>query len=96
MQVIQKNGPKHGTFIATNGGDVIGEMTYFWSGDNHFVINYTEVPDLYRGQGVAKKMVEKAVEYARENHCTIYPQCGYVRAVFDRCPEFGDVKGAKE
>jgi len=92
MQVIQKNGAKHGTFIATNGDDVIGEMTYQWSGDNHLIINYTEVLDSYQGQGIGKKMVEKAVEYARENHCTIFPQCGYVRGVFDRCPEFDDVR----
>jgi predicted GNAT family acetyltransferase len=93
MQVIQKNGPHNGTFIATHGDDVIGEMTYLWAGDKHFIINYTEVADQYRGQGIGKKMVEKAVEYARENHCTIFPQCSYVRTVFDRNPGFNDVRG---
>ena len=93
MQVIQKNGTKNGTFLATEDGDVIGEMTYTWSGNNHFIINYTEVNEQHQGQGVGKKMVEKAVEFARENKCTIYPQCGYVRGVFNRCPELTDVRG---
>jgi len=93
MEVIQEKGTTEGAFLATDGDRVIGEMTYIWSGTNHFIINHTEVINQYQGQGVGKKMVEKAVEFARENKCTIYPQCGYVRGVFNRCPELTDVRG---
>ncbi len=92
MQVIQKNGTQHGVFIATEGGDVIGEMTYIWSGNNHLSINYTEVIDLYKGQGIGKKLVEKAVEFARENNCTITPVCSFVRNIFDKNPAYNDVR----
>jgi predicted GNAT family acetyltransferase len=91
MEILQKNGQRNGAFLATENGTVIGEMTYLWQGNNRFVIDYTGVIDAYKGKGVAKKLVERAVEYARENHCTICPQCGYVRTVFARCPDMGDV-----
>jgi len=66
-------------------------MTYVWSGNGHFIINHTEVADQYQGHGVGKKMVEKAVEFARENNCTIYPLCSFAQDIFDKNPSYDDV-----
>ncbi|MCL2289850.1 MAG: N-acetyltransferase [Bacteroidetes bacterium] len=91
MEIIQENGTTEGVFLATEDGRVIGEMTYVWSGNEYFIINHTEVSDEYKGQGVGKKMVEKAIEFARENNYTIYPQCSFAQDVFDRNPAYNDV-----
>ena len=40
MEVIQEKGTTEGAFLATDGDRVIGEMTYIWSGTNHFIINH--------------------------------------------------------
>ncbi len=93
MEIIHKKGIREGAFIATDGDRVIGEMTYVWSGKNHFIIDHTEVINQYEGKGVGKKLVEKAVEFARENDYTIYPQCSFVRHIFERNPAYNDVRG---
>ena len=92
MEVIQRKGTTEGVFLAIEDNETVGEMTYIWSGDNHFIINHTEVTEQYQGKGVGKEMVEKAVEFARENNCTISPLCSYARHIFDRNPEYSDVR----
>jgi len=92
MEIIQKNETEGGAFFAVVGDNTIGEMTYIWSDDNHFIVNHTEVINEYEGQGVGKKMVEKAVEFAREKNCIITPLCPYVRHIFDKTPAYNDVR----
>jgi predicted GNAT family acetyltransferase len=91
MEVVHKNEVSEGVFFAKDGDRVVGEMTYVWQGNNHFIINHTEVINGYEGQGVGKEMVEKAVEFARESNCTIYPLCSFARHIFDVTPAYKDV-----
>jgi predicted GNAT family acetyltransferase len=91
MEIIQEKGTTKGAFFAKENDRVIGEMTYVWSGNHSFTIDHTEVDDRYQGLGVGKKMVEKAVEFARENNYTIYPLCPFVRGFFDKNPTYSDV-----
>ena len=53
--------------------------------------HHTEVPDVYRGQGVGLAMVEYAVEMARESDRSILPLCPFAAAQFRRHPEWSDV-----
>jgi predicted GNAT family acetyltransferase len=92
MEIRHQNGTSDGAFLAVDGDRVIGEMTYVWSGNKHFIIDHTEVIDDYQGQGIGKKLVEKAVEFARKNNFTIYPQCSFAQQIFDENPEYGDVR----
>ncbi len=43
------------------------------------------------GKGFGKKMVTKAVEFAREKGIKILPLCPFAKSVFDKTPEFRDV-----
>lgn len=52
---------------------------------------HTEVNKEYGGQGIAAKLVDKLVEYARENNKKIIPSCPYIRAKFDKDDCFADV-----
>ena len=92
MEIIQKNGITGGSFLAVEGDRTVGEMTYVWAGNNHFIVDHTEVINQYEGQGVGKKMVEKAVEFAREKNCTITPLCPYAQYIFDKTPAYNDVR----
>jgi len=96
MEIRQQNGTKEGAFLATEGDKVVGEMTYVWSDNNHFIIDHTEVINQYEGQGVGKKMVEKAVEFARKKNYTITPLCPYAQYIFDKNPEYNDVRKSKK
>ncbi|HEX6269428.1 MAG TPA: GNAT family N-acetyltransferase [Anaerolineales bacterium] len=47
-------------------------------------------PD-HRGQGVAGKLVEVALNYAQENSLRVIPMCPYVAAYIRRHPQYIDL-----
>ncbi|MGB7594981.1 MAG: GNAT family N-acetyltransferase, partial [Erysipelotrichaceae bacterium] len=51
----------------------------------------TEVAVALRGQGIAAKLVDHAVDYARKNKLLINPVCSYAEARFDLIRDYDDV-----
>ncbi|TBX69520.1 N-acetyltransferase [Flavobacterium silvisoli] len=66
-------------------------MTFVFAGENKIIIDHTEVYPGNEGKGFGKKMVTKAVEYAREHGIKIIPLCPFAKSVFDKVAEFRDV-----
>lgn len=66
-------------------------MTFVFAGEDKIIIDHTEVNPGNEGKGFGKKMVTKAVEYARENNLKIIPLCPFAKSVFDKMAEFRDV-----
>ncbi|GAA4036131.1 GNAT family N-acetyltransferase [Flavobacterium cheonhonense] len=66
-------------------------MTFVFAGEDKIIIDHTEVNPGNEGKGFGKKMVTKAVEYARENNLKIIPLCPFAKSVFDKVAEFRDV-----
>jgi predicted GNAT family acetyltransferase len=66
-------------------------MTFVFAGDDKIIIDHTEVNPGNNGKGFGKKMVAKAVEFAREKGIKIIPLCPFAKSVFDKTPEFSDV-----
>ena len=92
MEIIQKNGTTEGSFLAVEGDRIVGELTYTWSGNDHFMIDETEIINQYDGQSLGRKMIEKAVEFAREKNYTITPRSSYAQYIFDTTPAYNDVR----
>jgi predicted GNAT family acetyltransferase len=59
--------------------------------NNILNLNYTYVPNSLRGKGIAAKLVEAALEYARLNGIKIIPSCSYVDVYLQRHPEYEDL-----
>ena len=57
------------------------------------VLNYykTYVPNELRGKSIAGKIVEAALNYARENNLKIIPSCSYVDIFIERNKNFEDL-----
>lgn len=91
MEIEQFNRESKGFFKASEEGKEAGRMTYSWAGEGRFIIDHTEVNPEFSGRGVGQKMVEAALNYARENHLKIIPLCPFAKAQFDRHPEWHDV-----
>ncbi len=66
-------------------------MTFVVADEDKIIIDHTEVNPGNEGKGFGKKMVTKAVEYAREKRIKILPLCPFAKSVFDKTPEFRDV-----
>lgn len=87
---LKINGEKGFFFIDVDGTHQ-GMMTFVFAGKDKIIIDHTEVKPGNEGKGFGKKMVAKAVEYARENGIKIIPLCPFAKSVFDKIPAFKDV-----
>jgi len=68
----------------------LSKLDYIQNGNN-FVITHVGVhPDL-RGHGVAGKIVDTGINYARENSFRVVPMCSYAAAYIRRHPEYAEL-----
>jgi predicted GNAT family acetyltransferase len=82
---------KNGNFNITSEGRKIALMTFVFAGPDKIIIDHTEVSPVFNGKGLGKKLVEKAVEVAREKNWKIITLCPFAKKTFDRNPQFNDV-----
>jgi predicted GNAT family acetyltransferase len=80
-----------GRFFIENDGEVQAEITYTKDGDSQISIDHTEVSEALRGQGIAKKLVEYAVNFARDNELKVKPICSYAKSVIESNESMQDV-----
>ncbi|GEL09829.1 hypothetical protein SAMN05192550_1156 [Flavobacterium glycines] len=82
---------KKGYFYVKVNDKTEAKMTFVFAGPQKIIIDHTEVNPGNNGKNFGKKMVEKAVEFAREMNLKILPLCPFAKKVFDKTPEYGDV-----
>lgn len=63
----------------------LSKLDYIQDAKN-FVITHVGVYPEHRGQGVAAKIVEAALQYAKENSLRVIPMCSYAAAYIRRNP----------
>ena len=80
-----------GTFFVEYEGEAHAWMTYHMKAPGKMVIEHTEVDDELRGQNVGYKLVETAVEYARQHNIKITVWCPFAKSVFNKKPDWHDV-----
>lgn len=90
-EVQLKINDTNGAFFIEIEGKQEALMTFVFAGDDKIIIDHTEVNSGNNGKGFGKKMVAKAVEFAREKGIKIIPLCPFAKSVFDKTPEFRDV-----
>ena len=73
-------------------GQVIGQVTYVRIGMDKLIIDYTGVSTPYRGQNIGLTLVRRVAELARTQHRRVITICPFARAMFNRFPEFDDVR----
>lgn len=92
MEILHRQEGNKGEFYIEENGNTIAELTYILSGENTLIASHTGTHPRMRGQGIAMKLVEKAVEYARENNLKISPMCSYVAWAFEQRADLSDVR----
>ena len=68
----------------------LSKLDYIQDGKN-FVITHVGVHPTLRGQGVAGRIVEVSLAYARENSLRVVPMCSYAAAYIRRHPEYAEL-----
>ena len=65
----------------------LSKLDYIQDGKN-FVITHVGVYPEHRGQGIAGKIVEAGLEYAKQNSLRVIPMCSYAAAYIRRNPQY--------
>ena len=81
-----------GAFVIEQDGRRLATMTYSLAGDELVIIDHTDVDASLRGTGAGQALVGAAVAWARDSDRRILPLCPFARSVFERTPEFADIK----
>ena len=96
MDIQQKITDDRGRFYIEEGGRLIAELD-FQLRDGILDAYHTGVRPEFEGQGIAGKLFDEMVQYARENGYKVIPSCPYIHVKFRRNPEgFRDIWHQKE
>jgi len=82
-----------GRYAFSEGGHT-AEMTFSKAGATLIIIDHTEVPDAFRGEGVGLALFTRAVADARADGRKILPLCPFAAAQFRRHTDWADVLNA--
>lgn len=68
------------------------ELTFSRANPRLVIADHTGAPDTMRGMGAAKALVERLVADARAEGFKIVPLCPFVKAQFERHPDWSDLR----
>ena len=78
-------------FVYEKDDQTLGEITWTLLGDV-MVMDHTFVSPTLRGQGVAKKLLNRSADFAREKEYKMEAVCSYVVSAFEQSDEYEDIK----
>jgi predicted GNAT family acetyltransferase len=91
-EITREDGPTKGRYVArTRGIDAEAELTYSRAGPQLIIADHTDVPDVFRGQGLGRLLATRMVEDARREGFKIYALCPFVNAERKKHPDWADV-----
>ncbi|MFF3102825.1 GNAT family N-acetyltransferase [Viridibacillus arvi] len=88
---FNNRGNEEFAFEYKENGELLAEICWTKLGDI-MVVDHTFVSEKLRGQGVAKKLLDRAADYAREKDFKIEAVCTYVVAAFEKSNAYDDIK----
>jgi predicted GNAT family acetyltransferase len=87
---METNGSK-GAFFIEKDGQRLAAMEFTMAGDDKMIIDHTEVDETLKGRGAGRKLLNRLVEYVREQEIKVIPLCPFAHSVFKKDPEIRDV-----
>lgn len=80
-----------GSFFIEINNQSLATIDYVMRNDGKLIIEHTGVDASLKGQGIGKILLEKLVEFARDNNLSVIPLCSFANAVLKKTPEWQDV-----
>lgn len=78
-------------YIGDSEDNYLAEITFSNAGDKAISIDRTYVADELRGQRIAQQLVQRVIDFAREEDLKIIPTCSYAKTFFEKNPADRDV-----
>lgn len=92
MTITHTNNERQGEFVAFEGEERVGYISYEWVDNNCFAILHTVVSPEHKGKSIAKILLDAAADYARKHNKKIKDVCSFVTVQFERNDKYNDVK----
>lgn len=80
-----------GAFYVDVDGKRVAWMSYSRTSESLVIIDHTEVAPELGGQGLGRRLLEAAVDWARATGTRLMATCPFARAQFDKDPTLRDV-----
>ena len=71
-------------YMNDDAGKMLAEITFPKTGDNEYTIDHTFVDDSLRGQGIASKLVQAAVDEISSRGAELKATCSYAVKWIDK------------
>jgi uncharacterized protein len=91
IQIEHSEEDGRGAFFVAREGTRLAQMTYTRSAEDLVIIDHTEVHEKLRGLGVARRLLDAAVAWARSSKTRVIATCPYAHAQFERDASIRDV-----
>lgn len=91
IEIQREEADGRGVFFFERDGVRLAQMTYSRVSDGVVIIDHTEVSDALRGMGVARKLLDTAVAWARATGTRFEVTCPYAKSQFAKDPSIHDV-----
>lgn len=91
MLIQNESNERKGRFFLGEAENPLAELVYNFPNPDKMIIEHTDVDESLKGQGVGYRLVEAAVEMAREKQLRIIPLCPFALAVFKKRTDYADV-----
>lgn len=80
-----------GTFFMSDDQGIVSELTYELQ-NGTMAVDHTETRENLKGQGLASKLLDFVVDYARKNDLKIRPICPFVKTKFNEIDSYNEVR----
>lgn len=89
--VLHDKGKQKFYVVVDNGDEAYVRYRMVDEGRIHFLTTF--VPPRQRGKGIARLVVEAALDYAREKHFIVSTSCWYIEKFLDKSDAYRDLAG---
>ena len=89
FRVVEADGKVEVTAWA---GERAGVLVMSRLSADRLIIEHTQTFAGFEGRGIGKRLVVAGAEWARANGQKLMPLCPFARQIFDRFPEYADVR----
>ena len=94
MDIVKEQTATRGRYVTVMDG-IEAELTFSVMSPTTIIADHTGVPDALAGQGVGKALVEFMINDAKASGFRIVPLCPFVKAQYDRHPEWKEVMNGR-
>jgi len=91
LPILHTEEGHRGAFFLEVDGARAAALTYSRANASLVILDHTEVSPSLSGQGVGRRLLDAAVQWARETQTRFLVTCPFAKAQFDRDPSIRDV-----